>query len=177
MGMVKRLLLLVVLIATTIGFVAVPSAEAAPYCGITWGSQPKVVERHGIDELVAGRVGHHTCFDRFVVEFAGPVAPGFRAYYEDVVVSEGEGTPVTVGGGAHLRFTVLAPTFGPLGQSHAVLFDTPSFPTLVQIAGAGSFEGQTSFAVGVRARLPFTVSTLPGPGSHSRLILDVAHRW
>jgi hypothetical protein len=41
----------------------------------------------------------------------------------------------------------------------------------------GSFEGQTLFGVGARARLPFRVFTLAGPGGHSRIVLDVAHRW
>jgi len=29
----------------------------------------------------------------------------------------------------------------------------------------------------VRARLPFRVLTLDGPGSGSRLVVDVAHYW
>jgi hypothetical protein len=33
------------------------------------------------------------------------------------------------------------------------------------------------YAIGVRARLPFRVFTLDGPGSDSRLVIDVAHRW
>ncbi len=41
----------------------------------------------------------------------------------------------------------------------------------------GSFEGYTTFAVGVRATLPFRVFILAGPGSHSRVVLDIAHRW
>ena len=35
----------------------------------------------------------------------------------------------------------------------------------------------TTLGVGVRARLPFRVTMLPGPGGHTRLVLDVAHRW
>jgi hypothetical protein len=29
----------------------------------------------------------------------------------------------------------------------------------------------------VRARLPFRVLTLDGPGAGTRLVIDVAHRW
>jgi hypothetical protein len=29
----------------------------------------------------------------------------------------------------------------------------------------------------VRARLPFRVFSLAGPGAGSRLVIDVAHRW
>jgi hypothetical protein len=43
--------------------------------------------------------------------------------------------------------------------------------------GAGSFEGLTTIGLGVRAKLPFRVFTLNGPDGHSRLVIDVAHRW
>ena len=42
---------------------------------------------------------------------------------------------------------------------------------------AGSFEGRTSLGLGVRARLPFRVFSLAGPGDGSRVVIDVAHRW
>jgi hypothetical protein len=45
------------------------------------------------------------------------------------------------------------------------------------VGWAGSFEGQTTLGLGVRARLPFRAFVLPGPGSGSRLVVDVAHRW
>ncbi len=40
-----------------------------------------------------------------------------------------------------------------------------------------SYVGSTNFKLGVRARLPFRTFVLPGPGSGSRLVVDVAHRW
>jgi hypothetical protein len=40
------------------------------------------------------------------------------------------------------------------------------------VAWAGSFEGQSTIGLGVRARLPFRVLQLPG-----RLVIDVAHHW
>ena len=51
------------------------------------------------------------------------------------------------------------------------------FTTFRQVAYAGSFEGQTSFALGVRARLPMRAFILAGPGTGQRLVVDVAHRW
>ena len=45
------------------------------------------------------------------------------------------------------------------------------------VRNAGSFEGQTTIGVGVRARLPFRVFSIPGPGGQSRIVLDVAHHW
>jgi hypothetical protein len=35
----------------------------------------------------------------------------------------------------------------------------------------------TKLGLGVRARLPFRVFTLAGPGSGTRLVIDVAHQW
>ena len=54
------------------------------------------------------------------------------------------------------------------------------FSTFRQVASAGSFEGVTSVGLGVRARLPFRVTTLTGtPGSADgvRVVVDVAHHW
>jgi hypothetical protein len=55
--------------------------------------------------------------------------------------------------------------------------DISGYQTFRQVAYAGSFEGYTSIGLGVRARLPFRVFTLDGPGSGSRLVVDVAHFW
>ena len=51
------------------------------------------------------------------------------------------------------------------------------YQTFRQVAYAGSFEGYTSIGLGVRAWLPSRVFTLDGPGSGSRLVVDVAHFW
>ena len=48
------------------------------------------------------------------------------------------------------------------------------------MAGAGSFEGQSTLGIGTRARLPFRVFMLlddPDAGLATRLVVDVAHRW
>ena len=51
------------------------------------------------------------------------------------------------------------------------------YSTFRQVVSAGTFEGYSSFGLGVRARLPFRVFVLDGPGTSSRLVVDVAHRW
>jgi len=51
------------------------------------------------------------------------------------------------------------------------------YRTFRQVAWAGSFEGSTTLGLGVRARLPFRVLQLPGPGTGSRVVIDVAHTW
>ena len=57
------------------------------------------------------------------------------------------------------------------------LANVAGYQTFRQVAYAGSFEGQTTLGLGVRARLPFRVFILAGPGDGSRLVVDVAHRW
>ena len=57
------------------------------------------------------------------------------------------------------------------------LTNVAGYSTFRQVAYAGSFEGQTTIGLGVRARLPFRVFTLAGPGSDTRLVIDVAHHW
>ena len=51
------------------------------------------------------------------------------------------------------------------------------YDTFRQVAWGGSFEGQTTLALGVRARLPFRTLVVTGPGSTTRLVIDVAHHW
>jgi len=65
----------------------------------------------------------------------------------------------------------------PLGPE---MVDVAGFDTFRQVASAGSFEGWTTLALGVRARLPFRVFLVRGaPYSDQalRLVVDVAHRW
>ena len=72
------------------------------------------------------------------------------------------------------------PTVGWRWADHIVApeaFTTGGFRTFRDLVYGGSFEGQTDFALGVRARLPFRVFVLAGPGGNSRLVVDVAHQW
>lgn len=176
--MYRRLLLSLLLFA---GLVLVPSpASAAPYCGISWGSLAKSVSSYSSAPVTNVRAGRHECFDRFVVDLRGPV-PGYRVEY-GAVSHDGSGQPVPLRG-TDLRIVVHAPahdssyrpTFSPRNSSEVV--DVSGYRTFRQVAYAGSFEGQTTFGLGVRARLPFRVMLLPGPGSASRVVVDVAHRW
>jgi hypothetical protein len=51
------------------------------------------------------------------------------------------------------------------------------YRTFRQAAWAGTYEGQTTIGVGVRARLPMRVFVLNGPGGERHLVVDVAHSW
>ncbi len=161
------------------------SAATAPYCGITWGSLAKASGDLRPSPLLATRTGRHDCFDRLVFEFEGR-ADGYRIEYADEVRTEGEGRPLSglTAGGALLKVQLLEPAYDP--QSGGITYphrggdhvaSVGGYSTLRDVVYGGTFEGYTTFAVGVRARVPFRVFVLDGPGSHSRIVVDFAHRW
>lgn len=162
---------------------AAGSTLAAPYCGITWGSADRAAGALSGAPLIDVRTGRHDCYDRVVFEFAGPV-DGYAIGYGETW-TEGEGlalSPYTAGG-ALLRVSLRAPAYDDdhLGTvPYAVgehVTNALRYPTLRDVVFGGSFEGYSTFAVGVRARLPFRAFVLSGPGTHSRIVLDVAHQW
>jgi hypothetical protein len=186
----SRSLSAVLVVAAAIGALlglAGPAA-AAPYCGITWGSLAKTADAHDTETLNDVRAGRHACYDRLVIDIGGQDA-WFNSYdvrYVPQVTAEGSGDVVQLRGGAALQVTVGAPaydeqgraTFSPTNQREVV--DVSSFSTFRQVAWGGSYEGQTTLGLGVRARLPFRVFSLPGTPNtdHTpRLVIDVAHHW
>ncbi|MCW4352961.1 hypothetical protein ONR57_06595 [Hoyosella sp. YIM 151337] len=168
--------------ALTVAPVSTATAEPPPYCGITWGSQTKSEMNLSTGTVQGVRSGQHWCFDRIVVDIAGPVA-GYHADYVDTVRQEGSGFPVPLRGDAYIQFSVQAPAYDHQGNrtyqpAHdAELVNPEGYQTLRQVAWAGSFEGQTTLGIGVRAHLPYRVFTLEGPGEYSRVVIDVAHFW
>ncbi|MEV8144819.1 hypothetical protein [Specibacter sp. NPDC078709] len=181
MKYIKAWLAIVGLLAAFI-LVAPAPAQAAPYCGIVWGSLAKTAGTGSSATVANVRAGQHACFDRMVIDVNGH-ANGYSVQYVSVVQRPGSGQAVPVRGAADLQVTVLAPAYTSSGTSSYTptnpneLFNLAGYTTFRQLAMAGSFEGSTTIALGVRARLPFTVFVLDGPGNTSRIVIDVAHRW
>jgi hypothetical protein len=183
------LLLAAVLLLLPGALVAPAQAAARPSCGTTWGSQPKTFDTGPShrDVLVKARSGRHACYDRLVVDIAD--AGGGYSYdvrYVRHVLGEGSGEVVPLRGGAALQIVLGVPAYNDEGQSTfnppstSEVVDVKGYRTFRQVASAGSFEGQSILGLGVRARLPFRVSTLPGgvgTGLDVRIVVDVAHRW
>lgn len=176
-------LLLAALLALTGAAVAVPSAAAAApaaavSCAVSWGSLERTAPALGQAPLVAVRTGRHTCFDRVVFELDGPVG-GYTVGYVPAVIQDGSGATLPVPGGARLQVVLHHPAHDASGVATypARPLAVGGYRTLRSVVFGGSFEGYTTFGVGTRARLPFRVFTLAGPGGHSRIVLDVAHRW
>lgn len=157
-------------------------AQAAPYCGITWGSLAKTAGTGSSATVSNVRAGQHACFDRMVIDITGH-ATGYTVKYVSSVTSPGSGFTVPLRGGAYLQVTVADPAYNASGNAtyrpanRNELVNTSGYATFRQLAMAGSFEGSTTLGLGVRARLPFQVFLLDGPGNSTRVIVDVAHRW
>jgi hypothetical protein len=181
---VRRALAVAVFLVTAVlgGATAVSAAAASPYCGITWGSLAKANGDLSPNALVNVRTGRHGCYDRVVFDFRGP-ATGYNVSYADQVFNEASGKPLPVAGGARLAVHLLEPAYDaqtgastyPHGSDHVA--NVTGYRTLRDVVYGGSFEGHTTFGIGTRARLPFRVFTLAGPGTSSRIVIDVAHRW
>ncbi len=153
----------------------VTPSSAASGCPTGWGSLPETSSRTTTAQLTGVRSGRHTCFDRLVIDLSGRPA-GYRVNYVSNVFTDGSGALVPLRGGAKLQIVVTAPNYH-LTANQRELTNVAGYQTFRQVAWAGSFEGQSTIGLGVRARLPFRVLTLPGPGAGSRLVVDVAHRW
>jgi hypothetical protein len=175
--------ILVVALAAALAAVVLPAtAQAAPYCGITWGSLAKHAGNNlpslSGSELTAVRAGQHACYDRLVLDVAGSTRlASYRVEYVPAVRSDGSGAVVPLRGGAFLQITVGANNTVRPPAHRGDVANVSGFRTFRQVAAAGSFEGRTTEGLGVRARLPFRVFILSGPGNTARLVIDVAHAW
>lgn len=174
--------LVAVLMAAGLGLVAPGPAAAAPYCGLAWGSLAKAKPGMSQANVVNIRTGQHYCFDRLVIDLNGKAA-GYSVRYVPQVVQDGSGLPVSLRGQAFIQVTANAPAYNSNGKAtynpanKSELSNVAGYQTFRQVAWAGSFEGYSSLGIGVRARLPFRIFMLDGPGSGSRLVIDVAHFW
>ena len=134
------------------------------------------------DRITNVRTGQHTCYDRIVIDVSGN-AGGYNVRYVDAISGIASGMPIPVRGGAFLRITIRDPAYNGNGAATYTpanpleLRNLTGYRTFRQAVYAGSFEGLTMIGLGVRARLPFRVFELAGPGTGSRLVIDVAHGW
>ncbi len=133
------------------------------------------------------REGQHPCYDRVVFDINGPAPASYVVRYVPQVLSDAAGKPVPVAGSAVLQVVVRAPIWGTDDQGHQPWRTPPAVGadliSPAQVAGwsslaeakfAGSFEGQTTIALGVRAQLPFRV-LVTGDAATRHVIVDIAH--
>jgi hypothetical protein len=153
-----------------------------------WGTAPRAGSTAMTPAaLYRVRAGRHSCYDRVVFDLNGGEAVGYTARYVPVVTADGSGEPVSVDGRAVLEVVVRAPVRGTDSQGHQPSVGPPAvgedlvapaklagWASLTEVAFAGSFEGQTTLAVGVRERRPFRV-WISGEQHYRHVVLDIAH--
>lgn len=170
-------------VALLVTAVPATASGSGAYCGITWGSLLKSSAEMSPAHVVGARIGQHDCWDRLVIDLDGQPAAGYFVRYTDGFRQPGSGNHIPLAGGAVLSIQVLSPAYDDNGNSTVpwsagTHIATPTnFQTFRDLAYGGTFEGESAFGLGVRARLPFRVFQLAGPGGGSRLVIDVAHRW
>ena len=177
-------LALAVSIAPLAAVTSAPTASAS-VCEAQWGSLLKARAPYTSKQITNIRSGRHQCFDRLVVDInaKGKGKPGYHVTYVKRVTKDGSGANVPLRGGAKLRIIVKAPAYDDNGRltykpdNRRELVDVAGYRTFRQVAWAGTFEGQTTIGLGVRARLPMRAFVLSDPGGGHRVVVDVAHRW
>jgi hypothetical protein len=158
------------------------TATSTVKCPTGWGSLPKANTWRSSSTLKAVRAGRHACFDRVVFDIVGN-PPGYTARYVSNVFRAGAGHLVPIRGAAKLEIMIGVNEFDYGNhwafqpRDEAELANVSGYRTLRQIAGAGTLEGAQVIGLGLRARLPYRIFILEGPGTGSRIVVDVAHRW
>jgi hypothetical protein len=171
-----------IMIAATAALPATPAVAASgpvmrAACATHWGSKPRVstrAETRRTSRVITARAGQHACFDRLVVDLGAGTRPGYRVQYVRNVYAQGTGKRVRLSGRAALEITLHANAVASFPAAGRNVTAVRGFRELTQVASAGSFEGYTDIGVGLRARTSFRVELLKGPGSHSRLVIDIA---
>lgn len=154
-----------------------------------WDTAEETAAPYSTDALYLARVGRHDCYDRLVLDVNGSADVGYAVRYVPVVTVDGSGKPLPVAGKAALQVVVHAPPLGlddsghqpgrPFANTGDYLYTADQlaqWQSLRAVRFAGFFEGQSTLAVGVRARLPFRVSSqLDRANQVRRLVIDIAH--
>jgi hypothetical protein len=119
------------------------------------------------------RVGDHPCFERVVIELAGPGDfPGWAAEYVDDPVRLGESDEFTeIDGNATLlvRMGMWMPTMEGDGYNGPIDIFPTAVEHIAELRQTENWEGINIWAIGVDDEYPFTVTVL---GSPARLVID-----
>ena len=130
------------------------------------------VEEHSVPGtvLVAVRTARHPDFDRFVLEFTGPI-PGHRVEYVPELAQDGSGEPIALPGRAIVRI-IVQPAVRPAESGGLTAPAVKDFAMFRRIVDAGAFEGVLTWGIGVAEHTGVRVVELDRP---SRIAIDVQH--
>jgi hypothetical protein len=121
------------------------------------------------------RTGAHPCFERVVIELAGPGdVPGVRVEFVDdpVYLSPSDQT-VEIDGDATLVISVAAwmPSMEGDGYAGPTDFSPPNVSHIREVRQIENFEGMTAWAIGLDRERDFEVDFLESP---ARIVVDIA---
>lgn len=142
------------------------------------GTSPVATPRPDIPttHLTEVRVARQEGYDRVVFQFDGAV-PGYDVRYVDPPITEDPSDqPVAVAGDAVLAVRMEPASGADLdGAEYRQIYTGPSrIPgtggEVTEVVGTGDFESVLKWAIGLREKVDFRVSTLTAP---SRVVIDV----
>ncbi len=117
------------------------AVASAPFCGIYWGSLPKISDAPLSDALLSSvRSGRHACYDRMVIDVQGPVG-GYDVRYVEGTPAPGNPNGLYARGGANLvvfiNNRIVPRPAGPYGtiavQNSDEVTDVAGYQTFRQI--------------------------------------------
>lgn len=118
-------------------------------------------------------------YDMIVFNVSSLIDVQFDAEYVDPpnrITTEGKGDPVNLFGMADLRLTIRAPANSDLFAGYEYRASMNDYGVLRHIKYAGSFEGQTTFGIGVDHKVPFAVVSGPsGSSGTDKIVVYLAH--
>ena len=146
------------------------SGEQDSFVGTT---QPieNIAESQGSSVLIAVRTGTHPRYDRNVFEFDSSI-PSYRVEYIARPYHQcGSGEEVTMQGAEILqvRFSV-AQAHGEAGHATVGKVSVPPSSKMEEVRLVCDFEGEVTFLVGMKDKIPYKVSEMQNP---ARLVLDI----
>lgn len=121
------------------------------------------------------RVARHEGYDRVVFQFRNTL-PGYSvSYVEPPIHEDGSGRPVNVAGNAVVSVRMenaldadLTKSTAPRTYTGPTRF-TPTTPEVAELVRTGGFEGVLTWAIGLRDKVDYRVTTLQSP---PRLVVD-----
>ncbi|HXM54520.1 MAG TPA: hypothetical protein VOB72_03960 [Candidatus Dormibacteraeota bacterium] len=144
-----------------------PPAAAAPPATLPGFSCAAQSGGGGQSAMTTARVGAQSGYDRFVIQFDGPV-PQFEVTPQDSAAFAQSGGAVTLQGAAGLS-VVLRNASGPAyGGSRDM---RPGFSVIQEARLLSDFQGVVEWGIGIARPACFHAWTLGAP---SRLVIDVA---
>ena len=152
-----------------------PAAGIDPLAGASTAPQTRAATSSETALLTAVRVARHEGYDRIVFEFRNAV-PGYDVrYVPRPVTQDGSGEAVSVDGAFVARIRMDRALDADLSKADAPPTYTgparivPTTPEVAELVRSGGFEGVLTWAVGLRDRVDFRVTTLTDP---PRLVVD-----